>query len=262
MLGCISLVWVLMWVTYFRDVPADHRGITREELDQLPNRGRAARAPADRLAVPWSRLAWRMLPVTVVYFCYGWTLWLYLNWLPSFFLHEYNLEIARSALFSSAVFSAGVGGDFLGGVLSDSILRRTGNVRMARRNVIVAGFVASGLFLLPIFITRDLTVIVLSLAAAFFCAELVIGPMWSIPMDIAPKFSGTASGFMNTGSAVAAVLSPMAFGWVADLTGDWHIPFIGSIGLLIAGAALAFTMHPERPFEEVADFRLQTADLH
>jgi MFS family permease len=92
-------------------------------------------------------------------------------------------------------------------------------------------------------------VIVLSLAAAFFFAEIVIGPMWSIPMDIAGKFSGTASGLMNTGSALAAILSPLAFGYVADLTGDWHLPFLGSLGLLLLGAALAFTMHPDVAFE-------------
>jgi len=55
---------------------------------------------------------------------------------------------------------------------------------------------------------------------------------------------------MNTGSALAAILSPVAFGYVADLTGDWHLPFIGSLGLLLIGAMLAPLMHPERPFEE------------
>ena len=55
---------------------------------------------------------------------------------------------------------------------------------------------------------------------------------------------------MNTGSAVAAVLSPLAFGYIADVTGNWHIPFIGSLGLLVLGAALAFSMHPERPFDD------------
>ena len=55
---------------------------------------------------------------------------------------------------------------------------------------------------------------------------------------------------MNTGSALAAVLSPLAFGYIADVTGNWHMPFIGSMGLLLLGAALAFSMHPERPFEE------------
>src|SRR5229473_2198774 len=108
-LGCCSLVWVIVWVWYYRDLPADHPGITREELERLPNRGVAPTTA--RPQVPWRRLARRMLPVTTVYFCYGWTLWLYLNWLPSFFLHEYRLKITASALFSSAVFFAGVGGD-------------------------------------------------------------------------------------------------------------------------------------------------------
>jgi MFS family permease len=246
-LGCCSLVWVIAWVTYFRDNPSEHFAMQPEDLAPLPNRGVAVKG-ADR-EIPWAGLTRRMLPVTIVYFCYGWTLWLYLNWLPSFFLHEYHLNIARSALFSSVVFFAGVAGDLLGGTISDRIFERTGDVRKARRNVVVAGFLGSFVCLLPVFATRDLTMIVLSLGAAFFCAEFVIGPMWAIPMDIAPAYSGTASGLMNTGSAAAAILSPLAFGYIADVTGDWHLPFLGSLGLLLLGAALAFTMHPERTFE-------------
>jgi len=253
-LGVVSLLWVVVWVWYFRDQPAAHPGITREELERLPNRRGQTRSsgltPQTGLT-PWKRLVRRMLPVTIVYFCYGWTLWLYLNWLPKFFLHEYDVNLARSAVFSSVVFLAGVAGDLLGGTISDRILARTGNVLAARRNVVVAGFAGSFLCLLPMFATRDLTAIIASLAGAFFFAEIVIGPMWSIPMDIAGKYSGTASGIMNTGSALAAILSPMVFGYVIDRTGNWHLPFVGSVGLLLLGAVLAFTMHPEAPFEDV-----------
>ena len=247
-LGCVSLVWVLAWVWYYRDSPAEHNGVTRAELDLLPNGGAAPRVA--RPAVPWGRLAMRMLPVTIVYFCYGWTLWMYLNWLPSFFRHEYQLDLSKSALFASAVFFAGVGGDVLGGEISDAIFKRTKNVRRARLSVIVFGFVCSFLALVPIFMTRQLTVIALSLGIAFFFAEMVIGPIWSIPMDIAPKYSGTASGMMNTGSALAGILSPITFGMVIDATGNWHLPFAGSLVLLLLGAVLAFTMHPERAFVE------------
>src|SRR4029077_19467253 len=31
-LGCCSLVWVIVWVLYYRDLPVDHPAITREEL--------------------------------------------------------------------------------------------------------------------------------------------------------------------------------------------------------------------------------------
>jgi len=258
-LGCVSLLWVVTWVWYFRDVPAEHPAITTAELERLPHEGRQPHGGSGP-AVPWGQLAARMWPVAVVYFCYGWTLWMYLNWLPSYFLHEHKLQLGRSALFSSAVFSAGVAGDYLGGVLSDAILRRTGDVRKARCRLVMGAFLASFVCVLPIFMTHDLTIIVLSLAAAFFFAEVVIGPMWAIPMDIAPQYSGTASGFMNTGSALAAVLSPLAFGLIIDATGNWNLPFAGSMGLLLTGAALTFTMHPERPFETHASAnRLQPA---
>jgi MFS family permease len=260
-LGCVSLLWVITWFWFFRDVPAEHPAVTSAELEKLPNQGRRPDVDGRSLAlsVPWRHLAAHMWPVTIVYFCYGWTLWMYLSWLPSYFLHQHNLQLGRSALFSSAVFSAGVGGDYLGGVISDTILRRTGDVRKARCQLVLWAFLASFVCVLPIFVTHDLTIVVLSLAAAFFFAEIVIGPMWAIPMDIAPRHSGTASGFMNTGSALAAVLSPLAFGFIIDATGNWNLPFVGSMGLLLTGAALASTMHPERPFEQDAAGRLQPA---
>ena len=90
------------------------------------------------------------------------------------------------------------------------------------------------------------------LSAGFFFAEMVIGPMWAIPMDIAPKYSGTASGLMNSGSALAAILSPVVAGLVTDWTGDPQLPFVIAIGVLMLGAGTAFLMHPERQFTEEA----------
>jgi MFS family permease len=106
------------------------------------------------------------------------------------------------------------------------------------------------LSLLPILFIHDITVVALSLSGGFFCAELVIGPMWSIPMDIAPQYSGTAAGLMNTGSALAAIVSPLVAGYVIDVTGNWYLPFLMSMALLLLGAVSAFLMHPETPFEE------------
>jgi len=245
-LGCTSLVWVLVWVWYFRDVPAAHKAMTPELLEPLPNRGQPLHVT--RPKVPWGPLTRRIMPVTIVYFCYGWTLWLYLSWLPSFFQNEFGFDTRRSAFFSAAVYLPGVLGNLLGGTISDRILHRTGDLKKARRNLAMFAFLASFVCMLPVFLTTNLTLIVLALGAAFFFAEMIIGPMWSIPMDIAGKYSGTAAGLMNSGSALAAILSPLAFGIVADMTGDWVLPFVGSLALLLVGAALAPFMHPERPF--------------
>jgi len=244
-LGLVSLVWVLLWVTYFRNEPKDHPSITTAELDSLPVRVTTAREKT-----PWLALCRRLWPVTLTYFCYGWCLWLYLNWLPLFFKNNYSMDIKKSAIFASGVFFAGVVGDTLGGVLSDCLYHRTGRLRLARLSVTVLGFLGAFFSLLPILYVHDVTTVAICLSAGFFFAELVIGPMWSIPMDIAPKYSGTAAGLMNSGSAFAAIVSPLVAGYVIDVTGNWYLPFVGSMGLLLLGAFSAFLMHPERPFEE------------
>src|ERR1700761_2973276 len=243
-LGAVSAVWVVVWVLYFRNDPREHPQMTPEELQELPH------IIGERPKAPWGPLFRRMWPVTLTYFCYGWCLWLYLNWLPLFFKNNYNLDIKNSALFASGVFFAGVVGDSLGGILSDGIFKRTGNVRFARLSVILTGFVGALLSLAPILFIHDITIVALCLSSGFFFIEIIIGPIWSIPMDIAPKYSGTASGLMNTGSAFAAIVSPLVAGYVIDVTGNWYLPFIMSIGLLVLGAFCAFLMHPETPFEE------------
>ena len=246
-LGLVSLVWVIAFTLYFRDDPKTHPAITREELEILPVK--AGKAKVD---VPWSRLVRRMAPVTLTYFCYGWCLWLYLSWLPLFFKNGYHIDIKKSALFASGVFFAGVIGDTLGGVISDAILKRTGRLRLARIGVTFVGFTGALLSLFPILFVQDITVVALCLSGGFFFAELTIGPMWAIPMDIAPRFSGTAAGLMNSGSAAAAIVSPLIAGKLIDSTGNWYLPFLLSMVLLGLGAVTCFFMHPEIPLEESA----------
>jgi len=247
LLGAVALIWSAVWFVYFRDDPRTHSQITPDELTGLP----PATVVATRKSVPWGPLLKRMMPVTATDFCYGWILWLYLNWLPSFFLHEFNMNIKKSALFAAGVFLAGVVGDTVGGLLSDRILRKTGDVDKARISVIVIGFLGSFCFMLPIVFFHDLTIVATCLSFAFFFAELIVAPIWAIPMDIAPEFSGSASGFMNFGFGMAGIISPVVFGYAIDLTGRWDVPFIGSLAFLLIGAMLALTCKPGQRFVDV-----------
>jgi MFS family permease len=243
-LGFVSFAWVAIWWWYFRDNPRDHPGITTQELEVLPAYAGMKETPA----IPWGPLFRRMLPVSIVYFCYGWTLWLFLSWIPQYFLHNYQMDLKKSALFASGVFFAGVVGDWFGGVVTDWLYKRTGNLNRARSAMVAVCNLATLASLLPILFVHDSTVAAICLSLGFFFCEMTIGPMWAIPMDIAPRYAGTASGLMNTGSALAAIVSPVAGGWIIDTTGNWDWPFIGSIGLMFLGSMLAFTMKPARKF--------------
>jgi MFS family permease len=242
--GIVGVVWVVAWYAYFRDDPRSHPGISPSDLAAI-----GSEAPQDApLDVPARRLLIRMLPVMAVDFCYAWTLWVFLTWLPSFFLHSYHLNLSHSAFYTSGVFVAGIAGDALGGWISDRIYRRTGDAKRARRNVIMIGLAGALAFLLPVMLLTDLRVVGLCLCCAFFSMELVIAPLWAVPMDIAPRYAGTASSFMNIGFALAGIASPLAFGFLIDKTGDWHLPFVLSIALLCIGIVMSLLMHPERRF--------------
>ena len=242
-LGLPCLLWLIVWTWYFRNDPRDHVGVTASDLATLPSP-----SAIQRPQIPWVRLAKHILPVTIVDFCYGWTLWLFLSWIPAFFFENYHLNLQSSAMFSFGVLFSGVVGDTVGGVVSDRLLRKTGSVLLARRSVIVVGFLGAFLFLLPVVIFHNLTIAAAGLSLAFFFAELIVAPIWSVPMDIAPRYAGTASGMMNFGFGVAGLVSPSSFGYLVDRTGSWVVPFIASIVLLLLGAVLASRLRPDQPF--------------
>ena len=229
--AALNLFWLVPWLW-----------VSRSE-----SRPPAAGPDRPATTLSWA-LARRMLPVTAVDFCYGWTLWLFLSWIPSFFYDNFHLDLKGSALFSSGVFTAGVIGDLVGGLASDHILKRTGRLALARRSVITAGFLGAFCCLLPVVFIHDLTIDAIFLSLAFFSAELIVAPIWSVPMDIAPDNAGSASGLMNLGFGIAGIVSPFCFGFLIDLTGSWAVPFGVSMALLLLGALLAGGMRPDEPF--------------
>ncbi len=248
-LGVITAVWLVMWVRGFRDDPHEIADLSAEERAALPPPD-ASLSPKVRQPTPWKALLKRMGPTMGVYFCYGWTGWLFFTWLPTFFMNGRGMDLKASALFTSAVFLSGVVGNTVGGVISDRILKRTGNVVAARRNVIIFSFLSALLLLIPVINSTDMTIITLCLGLAFFCLELTIGPIWAVPMDITPKYVGVASGLVNAGSAVAGIISPILFGVIIDKTGNWSLPFYGSVVLLMVGIVLTFFMRPDIPLSD------------
>ena len=244
-LGIASLLWLVVWMWFYRDDPHEHPSITPAELAALP-----ARHAKSRPNIPWVRLGRRILPVTMVDFCYGWTLWLFQSWIPPFFYENYHLNLQSSALFSMGVLFAGVVGDTVGGVFTDHLLRKTGSVLIARRRVLIIGFLGAFVCFLPVMLVHDLTVATIGLSLAFFFSELIVAPIWAIPMDIAPRYAGTASGMMNFGFGAAGLISPAMFGYLVDRTGSWVVPFVASVVLLLVGAVLTLRLRPDVPFEE------------
>lgn len=240
LLGALSTGWLVLWYLTYTEKPEDHPRITAAEISSLPPPTvRPAEVPGT-----WLRLYRRLLPVSGVYFCYNWILWLMLDWMPLYFMHSFHLNIKKAVLFTSGVFVAGVFGDLVGGLVSDRLLRRTGNLKLARSYMVAVCMSLTGLSLLPVLLIHDPMYSLVFLAAAMFFNEMNIGPMWAVPMDIAYDRSGTASGIMSGTGFTAAIVSPVVAGYLVDRLGSWDVTFLLSIGVMVCGVGMTFFMRP------------------
>jgi ACS family D-galactonate transporter-like MFS transporter len=242
-LGVVSIIWTIFFVFLFRNTPLEHKWIKPEELKEIGvNSSEMKKAASGK--TPWAQMFKRMWLVTFVDFCYGWSLWVFLTWLPSYLKDVRGYDMKHLALFTALPLLAGVVGDTLGGVASDFIYKKTGNLKLARRALLVIGLGGALAFIMPAIYTRTPLTAVILLSASFFCLELTNAVLWSLPIDIAGKYAGTAGGMMNTGFGIAGMISPAVFGFLIQKTGSYEVPFLISGGLLGIAALCSLRIDP------------------
>ena len=248
-LGLLSVLWAALWWWYFHEDPRRHPGITAAELAGLPTAD-----PARQIAsgpVPWRRLVPRVAPLMIIYFCQGWTGWLYVTWMPSLLQKNYGLEFKKSSFLYAAVLFCGMISELLGGVLTDYLLRRTRSLQIARSLLIAVSWTFVVAALVPAILVHDLVIGLAGFTLVAFFLGLAISPLWTAAMDIAPNYAGSSSALMNSAGAVAGIFSPVAFGWILERTGNWTMPFAVSVGLLLFAIVMTYWIRPDRPIEAV-----------
>ena len=246
-LGVVSALWAAAWWWFFYEDPRRHPHITSAELAALPAAdptGETGSGP-----VPWRRLVPRVAPLMIVYFCQGWTGWLFVTWMPSLLQKNYGFDLKKSSFLYAAMLFCAMIAEFLGGVVTDYLLRRTGNLQIARSRMIAASWIVVVAGLVPAILVHDPVVGLTGFTVALFFLGFAIAPLWTATMDIAPSYAGSSSALMNAAGAVAGILSPVAFGWLLDRTGSWSTPFGFSVGLLLFAIVMTWWIRPDRPIE-------------
>lgn len=240
--GVAAIVWAGVWWFYFKEDPREHPNVDTRHLEGL-----SVSLPDRKARIPLWILTKRMFPVTIVMFTYGWSYWVFVSWLPLYFANQHHTNLKNSALLTSIPFVAGLVGNTIGGMGSDWILKRTGRHRLARCSVVALSLIGAALFLIPCLFIDDLNTVVALLAASMFFLELTIAPMYAVPMDISKEYAGLGSAYIIMGVAIAGIISPVVFGWLIDLTGNWNVPFATGVVILLIGAAVVGVLRPDVP---------------
>jgi sugar phosphate permease len=249
--GTFGILWAIVFSILYRNNPEEHKGVNQAELAHI--RGLNADGSIKVMSATRPRVPWRMIlsAPNMWYIAVGWSCFFfgsnfYLTWYPTYLREYRHMSLKVLGLLGALPLIAGMLGDVVGGAVSDAILEKTGNAKLARRIVAAPGFVLAGVFVIPAALTNSPLVSVLCLAASFFSLEVVLGVAWAVCMDVGGQYSGTVTGIMNMAGALAASMTAVVYGALFD-RGMWIAPFFVTAGVMLMGALIwIFLINPER----------------
>ncbi|MEI7671577.1 MAG: MFS transporter, partial [Deltaproteobacteria bacterium] len=219
--GALGLLWAVAWLVYSTEKPSDHPGMSEEILKEIEE-SRVAEAGVSVGDAPVrSKAVWGL---TLSYFCFTYTWWLFLNWLPTYLVQARGYTIIKMGFYASLPWLAALISSNMAGWISDGLVRRGLSTGKARRALIYGGGPAMALCLWLSTQAGNAEMAVGLITATIFLAGLTLPAYWSLPMDMNVGKTGLITGMMNTGSALAAIVAPgmtgyiaMWFGWTAAL---------------------------------------------
>ena len=255
--GSIGLVWAAAWFAWFRDRPSQHRSVSATELawieqdnvvasHQSPVAGQSS--VTSQAATPWRALlrSGNLWAICAMYFTYGYGLYFYFTWLPTYLIKVLGFSVVSGGLLSGLPFVFAGAANLIGGWLTD-VLARTRGLRIARCHLGSASFFTGAvLTFLSTLVPQPLAKAVL-LALALGSVDLALSACWSVCLDIGRHHAGVVTGCMNTFSNLGGVLTPLVVAYAVDHYQSWTFPFYITAVVYAAGACIWLTIDPTTP---------------
>jgi sugar phosphate permease len=239
--GVLGLLWSAMWYAWFRDSPSEKHGVSRDELSDI-----GSGSSSGHHGMPWARalrsaVFWQIAAVGA---CYVYSLAFFQSWLQTYLVKGRGYTEA-ALMLSSLPYIVGACANGLGGVLSDSLVRRLG-VRRGRRTLGALGLTSAALFMVAANLTASGAWALVFLSLAYAGILLQQPNLCAVCLDTGKAHAGTVFGFMNTAANLASSVSAIAFGYLVSYTGSYTAPFIPMTALLCVGAAVWLKLDPSQ----------------
>ncbi len=214
--GALGFLVLLTMRFYATDRPEEHSSVSRAELDQIHFRRdtapgpRGARTPAT--CVPWGRMltsvsVWGLI---LGYACQGYAFYVYYNWFYLYAVKVRNLPLMQAAVWTSIPFVSIAVLSAIGGLLSDRISKKLGR----RRGRQCAVWLGMGLSATLLYLGSHISDSAIALPLIGFAAGFNMfgaASFWAACIDLAPDYSASLSGLMNTlgniGGAISSIIT-------------------------------------------------------
>lgn len=241
----IAPLWIILWLKFGADRPENHPTISQEELAYI-------RADQGRLEgvedKPTQELSARDIFTTpsiwtgaISFFCTNYLFYLFMTWLPVYFVKGLGLQFTKSALYTMAPYLVAVFTYPIGGYLADKAAKKYGQ-SVGRKLIPVLGMITAGLLLI-IGSQADSAlnaVILISASNGILC--LTMGGYYSMPIVFSRKNAGKITGLWATFATVGGITAPLLTGIVVDAYGYTNALYLGAAISIVGAVILALTV--------------------
>lgn len=248
--GIIGVIWCIVFYKWFRNHPEEKTGVNAAELELIRKGTDAADHEAHR-KVPWRKIVTNgnFLALCLMYGAqaYGW--YFNITYLPQFLEQQYHLPNSSmlGALYKGGPLWMGAIGCLLGGIITDAIVRRTGNRRLGRR---LCGWVGHSLCVVCFLIcplAPNAFVFFAAVSLAAFFTDLTVASAWATCQDIGGRYAAIVGAFMNMIAGLSGALAGWATGSILEHSISSHAAQLGvaasSLSLEQTNAALLHGYH-------------------
>jgi ACS family glucarate transporter-like MFS transporter len=175
--------------------------------------------------------------------CAGYTLYLFMTWLPSYLADTRGLDVLRSGALAAIPYAAAVPLGLLFGRLSDWLLRRTDAASGGRRNIVAACLLVSSVILLTPLVSSTWLILML-FSISLTCVSTAMGMNIALTSDLLVdgRQAGTAVSILIMGGNGFGIVAPIATGYIVSSTLGYAGAFVIAGVLLLAGVATALTL--------------------
>jgi MFS transporter, ACS family, glucarate transporter len=242
--ACAGPVWAVVWYAWYRDNPAEKKGVKQAELEELRKEPKSAAATG----APWAMVLRNrnVQYLMAMYFAYIFGGYFYLSWLPTYLVKGRDFTQEQMAIWSSLPFILGACGNLIGGATSDFLAKKYG-LKIARRTVAAAGLALSGALELMAVVTRNDMLAAIFLGVGFGFMDCMLPASWATCLDIGRKYAGTVSGAMHMTGQAGAFLSSIAFGYMVRAFNSYDLPLVPMAIALFISSALWLKIDPTKP---------------
>jgi MFS transporter, ACS family, glucarate transporter len=249
--GAIGVLWVLVLCGWFRNNPAEMKGITAEERLYIEaNR---------RFQKHGTRFSWKkalqnrsLRALVAAFFCAQWGQYFFVAWMPVYLQEGKHFSEEQMKVTTFLVFITAIAGVLAAGFAGDWLAQKKG-VRFGRRVLGMSALGGLGLSLLATGFLSDAKLVAASLITGYAFFVATGAAFYSTCVDIGGSKAGTVTGIMNFCGQTGAFVLALTFGKLADATGSFEVPVFVLAGVLLMGCLLWLLVDPAKPLTDEAN---------